>query len=72
METKVKQLHTENNVISDEKQKQDQQMAKLSAAIGVAVEMESNFKLFSYRIVDQDTFISKVDELIAFYQKKNK
>lgn len=72
METKVKQLHSENNVISDDKQKQDKQMAKLSAAIGVAVEMESNFKLFSYRIIDQDTFISKVEDLIQFYQKKNK
>ena len=72
METKVKQLHTEQNVISDEKTKKDQEMAKLSAAIGVAVEMESNFKLFSYRIIDQNTFISKVDDLIAFYQKKNK
>jgi len=70
METKVKQLHPENNVISDDKQKQDKQMAKLSAAIGVAVEMESNFKLFSYRIIDQDTFISKVEDLIQFYQKK--
>lgn len=70
METKVKQLHTEN-VISDDKQKQDKQMAKLSAAIGVAVEMESNFKLFSYRIIDQETYISKVDELVEFYQKKN-
>lgn len=59
METKVKQLHPENNVISDDKQKQEKQMAKLSAAIGVAVEMESNFKLFSYRIIDQDTFIIK-------------
>jgi hypothetical protein len=72
METKVKQLHPENNVISDDKQKQDKQMAKLSAAIGVAVEMESNFKLFSYRIIDQDTYISKVEDLIQFYQKKNK
>ena len=72
METKVKKLHPENNVISDDKQKQDKQMAKLSAAIGVAVEMESNFKLFSYRIIDQDTYISKVEDLIQFYQKKNK
>jgi hypothetical protein len=69
METKVKKLH--ENVISDDKQKQDKQMAKLSAAIGVAVEMESNFKLFSYRIIDQDTYISKVEDLIQFYQKKN-
>jgi hypothetical protein len=70
METKVKKLH--ENVISDDKQAQDKQMAKLSAAIGVAVEMESNFKLFSYRIIDQDTYISKVEDLIQFYQKKNK
>lgn len=70
METKVKKLH--ENVISDDKQTQDKQMAKLSAAIGVAVEMESNFKLFSYRIIDQDTYISKVEDLIQFYQKKNK
>jgi hypothetical protein len=70
METKVKKLH--ENVISDDKQVQDKQMAKLSAAIGVAVEMESNFKLFSYRIIDQDTYISKVEDLIQFYQKKNK
>jgi hypothetical protein len=36
------------------------------------VEVESNFKLFSYRIIDQETFISRIDELLNFYIKKVK
>jgi len=67
--TKVKKLHgTETNVLSDDKKKLEQKNAKLSKGIAISVEMESNFKLFSYRIIDQEVFLSKVDELINFYK----
>lgn len=66
---KVKQLHgTETNVVSDDKKQQDQKNAKLSKGIAISVEIESNFKLFSYRIIDQEVFVSKIDELINFYK----
>lgn len=58
--------------LSDDKATQDKQNKKLSAAIGVAVEMESSFKLFSYRIIDQDTYISKIEELVNFYKNQSK
>lgn len=67
--TKVKKLNgTETNVISDDKKIQEQKNNKLSKAIAISVEMESNFKLFSYRIIDQEVFISKIDELLNFYK----
>lgn len=34
-----------------------------STAIMISVEMESNFKLYSYRIIDKDTFINRAKEL---------
>lgn len=71
METKVKKLDG-TNVISDDKQKITKEQAQLSGAIGLSVEVESNFKLFSYRIIDQTTFISRIDELVEFYLKKVK
>lgn len=67
--TKVKQLNgTKTNVVSDDKKVQDQKNAKLSKGIAISVEIESNFKLFSYRIIDQEVFVSKIDELINFYK----
>ncbi len=67
--TKVKSLNgTDVNVISDDKKVQQQKNTKLSKGIAISVEMESNFKLFSYRIIDQEVFLSKVDELIKFYK----
>lgn len=69
--TKVKSLNgTEVKVLSDDKKVQDEKNKKLSKGIAISVEMESNFKLFSYRIIDQEVFLSKVDELINFYKAK--
>lgn len=44
----------------------------LSATIMLAVEMDSAFKLYSYRIIDHDTFISRVAGLIAIHEKNKK
>jgi hypothetical protein len=71
METKVKNIDG-TNVISDDKKAQKKKETQLSGAIGFSVEVESNFKLFSYRIIDQETFISRIDELLNFYIKKVK
>lgn len=67
MGTKVKKLDG-TNVLTDDKQAQKQKDEKLSKAITLAVEMESSFKLFSYRIIDPQVFISRVDELLNFYK----
>jgi len=69
METKVKNMDG-TNVISDDKKKLDDEQKKLSKAIALSVEIESNFKLLSYRIINQEVFVSKVDELIKFYKSK--
>lgn len=53
---------------SDDKKKQQEMSKKLSKAIGMAIEMESNFKLYSYRIVEPEVFLSRIDELVNFYK----
>jgi hypothetical protein len=42
---------------------------KLTAGILLAVELESNFKLFSYRCIDKDNFLDRIDGLISIYKK---
>lgn len=68
METKVRNLN--ENVVSDDKQKKEQFEKKLSKGIAISVEIESNFKLLSYRIINQEVFLSKIDELVKFYKSK--
>lgn len=41
----------------------------LSAAIMHAIEMESNFKLYTYRIISQDQYITRTKELIQFFDQ---
>lgn len=69
METKVKNLNGEN-VLNDDKKKQELYERKLSKGIALSVEIESNFKLLSYRIINQEVFLSKIDELVEFYKSK--
>jgi hypothetical protein len=42
---------------------------KLTAGILLAVELESNFKLFSYRCIDKENFLDRIDGLISIYKK---
>jgi hypothetical protein len=42
---------------------------KLSAGILLAVEIESNFKLFSYRCIDKNNFLDRIDGLITIYKQ---
>ncbi len=42
---------------------------KLTAGILLAVELESNFKLFSYRCIDKENFLDRIDRLISIYKK---
>ena len=44
----------------------DEQLAK---DIHFAVELESTFKLFSYRIIDAEQFKSRINELSQFREK---
>lgn len=68
METKIRKLN--ENVVSDDKTKKEQFEKKLSKGIALSVEIESNFKLLSYRIINQEIFLSKIDELVKFYKSK--
>ncbi|AXL15468.1 hypothetical protein [Microviridae sp.] len=60
-----KQLNMEQKVEETEikDKSKDEQLAK---DIHFAVEVESTFKLFSYRIIDQEQFKSRIDELSEF------
>lgn len=40
----------------------------LGQHIQLALDIEQNFKLYSWRIIDQDTYISRNEELIAFHK----
>jgi hypothetical protein len=42
---------------------------ELSKAIIVSLDIEQNFKLYSYRIISPDEFIRRVSELTDFYKK---
>lgn len=45
-----------------------QQGKKLSAGILLAVELDSNFKLFSYRCIEPENYIERIDQLISIYK----
>ena len=55
------ELKTEKEIKNDDR--------KLSAGILLAVELESNFKLFSYRCIDKQNFLDRIDGLIQIYKK---
>lgn len=40
-----------------------------SAAIWLSIDIEANFKLYSYRIISHDQFIARTNELVKLYQK---
>lgn len=44
----------------------------LTAAILLSVEVESNFKLYSYRVVDPQNFMVRTRELIEVFLKEVK
>lgn len=54
------------------KTKLTKEEANLSAAVMLAIELDSNFKLYSYRIIGADQFIEKTKELIQFYKSNTK
>lgn len=47
--------------LDQEKQK------KLNAALLVTLDLEQNFKLFSYRLITAEQFIAKFDEVVMQY-----
>lgn len=50
-----------------EKQLQQEEKTQ-TAAIMLAVEIESNFKLFSYRIITKTDFVARTNDLLRIYQ----
>jgi hypothetical protein len=65
-----KSQNTENEEVttltSDQKQNE-----KLSKAIMLSVDLESNFRLYSYRCISPQDFINRINMLIELYQVKN-
>jgi hypothetical protein len=57
----MKKLQTKQEEINEGK--------KLSAGILLAVELESNFKLYSYRCIDAQNYIDRINQLISIYKK---
>lgn len=55
----MNKLQTKNEKVQEGKQ--------LSAGILLAVELESNFKLYSYRCIEPENFLQRIDELIKVY-----
>ena len=49
------------------KKQEVQQGKQLSAGILLAVELESNFKLYSYRCIEPTNYLQRIDELIKVY-----
>ncbi len=43
-----------------------------TASIMIAVNMETAFKLYSYRCIGEEQYQSRIDELIAQYQQERK
>jgi len=50
------------------KKQEVQQGKQLSAGILLAVEMESNFKLYSYRCIEPENYLERIDNLIKIYR----
>lgn len=40
----------------------------LSAAISLAIELDGSFRLYSYRVITPEQFISRAEELISFHK----
>lgn len=51
------------------RKQQQQEDNHLSASILFAVDMEANFKLYSYRIIDKDIYIARTKELVQIFNK---
>ncbi len=66
---KIKMSKTEESKFKT-KSELNQIDKKLSASIMLAIEMDSTFKLYSYRIIDQNAFMHRVSELIAIHKKE--
>lgn len=50
-------------------EKQKAQISKTqTAGILLSIEMESNFKLYSYRIITPENFDSRIKQLISIYK----
>jgi len=54
------------------KKEETQQGKNLSAGILLAVELESNFKLYSYRCIEPENFLERIDNLIKLYNDVTK
>lgn len=60
--------HPETKKATDDKKAEKELAQKLSKAIGMSIEMESNFKLYSYRIIEPGVYLQRVEELVDFYK----
>jgi hypothetical protein len=65
-----KPQNTENQEVKTLASDQDQN-EKLSKAIMLSVDLESNFRLYSYRCISPQDFINRINMLVELYTVKN-
>lgn len=58
-------MATKSKLLTEAQQKKIE--ALRAAAILLSIDVESNFKLYSYRIVDHDQFVQRLEEIIGLY-----
>lgn len=58
---------TQNGEYVDHKKEKDDFNKKLSSSITVAIDVESAFRMYSYRIVPPEVYISRITEILEFY-----
>jgi len=51
---------------------QKEENIKLGNHIQFALDIEQNFKLYSWRIIDKDTYIARNEDLIRFHKSQTK
>ena len=55
---------------TDQIQSDQERDTKLSKAIMLAIELDSSFKLYSFRIISPEQYQERVNELVSFYKSK--
>lgn len=56
--------------LSDDKAKEKAHNTIKSAAIMLAVELDSAFRLYSYRIINDSDYLARVNDLVDFYMRE--
>lgn len=67
---KAKIMSTKSKLKTEREISDDNQM--VSASIFLTIELETNFKLYSYRVINKELFVERVNELLHIFQEQTK